>query len=161
MERGRGRGPDRQVGGSTRSVSPTTQPIRSIDGAQLDPPARYAAVWRADVEFESRLVPAASPQKMLVRVQEFVAQDYRPISITIGSTLDAPPQASIVFYRPINSDELKEQLAIQQATAATGLLRLEETAQVWPLLTQRGDSRLRSYLLHRLVPYEAEAAAVL
>ena len=130
--------------------------------AQIKPPARYAALWRADVEFESRLVTAASPRELLLRVQELVDQDYRPNAIAmLAATADAALHPTLVFHRPIIPDALKEQLAIQQATAATAMLRLEETAQVWPLLEHQADSRLRSYLLHRLAPYEAEAAAVL
>jgi hypothetical protein len=130
--------------------------------AQLTPAARYAALWRADVEFESRLVTADSPEEMLVRVQELLADDYRPTAIAmLAQTSDAAPRPTLVFHRPIIPDALKEQLAIQQATAATALLRLEETSQVWPLLEHQADSRLRTYLLHRLAPYEAEASAVL
>lgn len=128
--------------------------------AQINPPVRYTALWRADVAFESRLVTSA-PQEMLARLREFVTQDYRPIGITIGTTSDGALQASVVLHRPTIPDELREQLAIQQSTAATALLRLGETSLAWPLLTHQADSRLRSYLLHRLVPYKVKAAPVL
>jgi formylglycine-generating enzyme required for sulfatase activity/tRNA A-37 threonylcarbamoyl transferase component Bud32 len=58
------------------------------------------------------------------------------------------------------SEEVKEQLAKRQANAAVALLRLGHSERVWPLLQYRPDPRLRSYLIHRLSPLEADARSV-
>ena len=40
---------------------------------KLEPPARYAAVWRADVEFESRLTALQSPESLLEQARELAS----------------------------------------------------------------------------------------
>jgi len=62
---------------------------------------------------------------------------------------------------PLNGkDELKEKLAKRQTNAAVALLRMNEPAEVWPLLKHSPDPRVRSYLLHRLSPLGAEAKVI-
>jgi len=58
-------------------------------------------------------------------------------------------------------DELKEKLAKRQANAAVALLKLERPEKVWPLLKHSPDPRVRSYLIHRLHPLGADAAAII
>ncbi|HUY34672.1 MAG TPA: SUMF1/EgtB/PvdO family nonheme iron enzyme [Pirellulales bacterium] len=48
---------------------------------RLEPPARYAAVWRADVEFESRLLGPSSLESQLDQARELAAHGYRPVAI--------------------------------------------------------------------------------
>jgi eukaryotic-like serine/threonine-protein kinase len=55
----------------------------------------------------------------------------------------------------------KETLAKRQANAAVALLRMNHPAMVWPLLTQRPDPRMRSYLIHRLSPLGADSATII
>jgi eukaryotic-like serine/threonine-protein kinase len=55
----------------------------------------------------------------------------------------------------------KEKRAKRQANAAVALLRLGESAQVWPLLRHSPDPRVRSYLIHRLGSLGAEPSALL
>jgi formylglycine-generating enzyme required for sulfatase activity len=59
------------------------------------------------------------------------------------------------------SDPQREALAKRQANAAVALVRLNQPAKVWPLLKHSPDPRMRSYLIHRLSPLEADAGAIL
>jgi serine/threonine protein kinase/formylglycine-generating enzyme required for sulfatase activity len=59
-----------------------------------------------------------------------------------------------------SSDDKRETLAKRQANAAVALLRLDQPANVWPLLKHSPDPRVRSYLIHRLSPLGADARAV-
>ena len=45
-------------------------------------------------------------------------------------------------------DAAKESLAMQQASAAIALLRLDQPADVWPLLRHSPDPRVRTYIIH-------------
>ena len=135
---------------------------------KLEPPGRFAAVWRADVEFESRLITLQSPESLLEQAHELAAQGFRPVAIAVtespgdatsGSSPPAsslPPEASVVWHRPLVPDDQKEQLAVRQASAAVALLRLQQADQVWPLLRHQPDPRLRSYLLDRLASHGAD-----
>ena len=51
---------------------------------------------------------------------------------------------------PQDSEDDKERLAKRQCNAAVGLLRLGQTNKLWPLLKQRADPRVRTWLIHRL-----------
>ncbi|HUY31243.1 MAG TPA: SUMF1/EgtB/PvdO family nonheme iron enzyme, partial [Pirellulales bacterium] len=150
---------------------------------RMEPPARYAAVWRADMEFESHLVEPTSPESQLKQARELAAQGYRPVAIAAfdvaelarvrdvratpeagilaNSATKEGPAVSTVWHRPLVPDAAKEELAQQQATAAVALLRMGATERVWPLLTHRPDPRLRSYLVDRLAPCGGGPAAVL
>ncbi len=62
---------------------------------------------------------------------------------------------------PDANDEVKEKLAKRQANAAVALLKMDRsTEKVWPLLKHGPDPRTRSYLIHRLIPFGAEARVV-
>jgi serine/threonine protein kinase/formylglycine-generating enzyme required for sulfatase activity len=60
-----------------------------------------------------------------------------------------------------SSDGQRDKLAKQQANAAVALLRMNQPEKVWPLLKHSHDSRVRSYLIHRLSPLGADAGAML
>jgi serine/threonine protein kinase/formylglycine-generating enzyme required for sulfatase activity len=60
-----------------------------------------------------------------------------------------------------SSDAKREKLAKRQANAAVALLRLSQPEKVWPLLKHSPDPRVRSYLVHRLGPLGADAAAII
>ncbi len=60
-----------------------------------------------------------------------------------------------------SSDPQRELLAKRQANAAVALYRLNQPDQVWPLLKHSPDPRVRSYLIHRLGPLGADAAALI
>ena len=58
-------------------------------------------------------------------------------------------------------EEAKEKLAKRQANAAVAFYRMNHAENVWPLLKHSPDPRVRSYLIHRLGPFGAEADAIL
>jgi formylglycine-generating enzyme required for sulfatase activity len=60
-----------------------------------------------------------------------------------------------------SSDEKREKLARRQANAAMALLRINQAEKVWPLLKQSPDPRVRSYLIHRLIPLGADAGMII
>ncbi len=139
---------------------------------KLEPPRRFAGVWQADVESESRLIAPQSPESLLKQAREFAAQGFRPVAIALsepqGGATSAPslpasrlpPEACMAWHRPLIPDDRNEQLAERQANAAVALLRLREADQVWPLLRHQSDSRLRSYLLDRLASYRADPVSL-
>ncbi len=58
-------------------------------------------------------------------------------------------------------DEVKENLAKRQANAGVALLKMDQAANVWPMLRHGTDTRLRSYLIHLFGPLETDARTVL
>jgi formylglycine-generating enzyme required for sulfatase activity len=60
-----------------------------------------------------------------------------------------------------SSDEGREKLAKRQANAAVALLKMNQPPRVYPLLKHSPDPRVRSYLIHRLSPLEADAGALI
>ncbi len=150
--------------------------------SELEPPATYAGVWRADIDFESKLLTSVPVDRLLDQLKPLLAEGYRPFSIAINPTpvppvpsppgkgekvADGPdegavavvagpstePTSSLVLHRPIIPDASKEKLALEQAAAATALLRLNAQVKVWPLFRDEPDPRLRSYVQHRLATY--------
>ncbi len=61
---------------------------------------------------------------------------------------------------PDSRDDAKDQLAKRQANAAVVLLKMNQPEKVWPLLKHGPEPRVRSYLIHRLGPLGADAAAI-
>jgi formylglycine-generating enzyme required for sulfatase activity/tetratricopeptide (TPR) repeat protein len=193
--------------------------------SQLEPPATWSGLWRADVEYESKLLAAVPGSNVAEQLKPFLAEGWRPFAIAVdssggarsapssalpgtfspdlggegteansassatGTVSSAPPSTvhsppgkgekvadrpdegargaterlgqslyngplcSLVLHRPLIPDAAKESLALQQAAAATALLRLNATEKVWPLFQDQPDPRLRSYVLHRLATY--------
>jgi serine/threonine protein kinase/formylglycine-generating enzyme required for sulfatase activity len=58
------------------------------------------------------------------------------------------------------ADADKDALAKRQAVAAVTLVRLGNADRVWPLMQERDDPRLRTYLIHRLGPLGADWQAI-
>ena len=117
---------------------------------QIDPAPRFAALWQADVPFESRLITFDLTKESRQSIQQLLSQGFRPQAIAPDSSF------KLLFHLPIIPDEEKESLAIEQAAAATALLRLGTAERVWPLLQDQPDPRMRSYLLHRLASYRVD-----
>jgi serine/threonine protein kinase/formylglycine-generating enzyme required for sulfatase activity len=55
----------------------------------------------------------------------------------------------------------KEALAMRQSNAAVALLRMNQAAQVWPLLKHSPDPRVRSCLIHRMGPLGADSGTII
>src|SRR5262249_17891160 len=75
--------------------------------------------------------------------------------------------AMTIFQETINTplvskktEDEKERLAKRQANAAVALLKLGKPEQVWPVLKHTPDPRVRSYLIHRLAPMDADFRAL-
>ena len=69
-------------------------------------------------------------------------------------------QAEIEKPLPETSEEAKEALANRQANAAVALLKMNHAAEVWPLLKQSPDPRVRSWLIHKLGPLGADPRVI-
>jgi serine/threonine protein kinase/formylglycine-generating enzyme required for sulfatase activity len=71
-------------------------------------------------------------------------------------------QSEIGKVTPDDADEeVKESLAMRQANAAVLLMRFGATDRVWPLLKHSPDPRVRSYIIHWLVPRGGEPQEIL
>ncbi|HQZ65500.1 MAG TPA: SUMF1/EgtB/PvdO family nonheme iron enzyme, partial [Planctomycetaceae bacterium] len=146
----------------------------------MEASAKYAALWRADVEFESKLLAAVPMTSVVEQLKPLLEAGWRPFAIAVDPNVlltlrredetranitaerDEHNQVcSIVLHRPLIPDTAKEQLALQQSAAATALLRLNAPGKVWPLLQDQPDPRLRSYLLHRLSQYAVDPATLI
>jgi serine/threonine protein kinase/formylglycine-generating enzyme required for sulfatase activity/energy-coupling factor transporter ATP-binding protein EcfA2 len=67
-------------------------------------------------------------------------------------------QAEIKKPLPDTTEEAKEALAKRQANAAVALLKMNRADNVWPLLMQSPDPRVRTYLIHSLAPLAVDVA---
>ncbi|MEZ6033909.1 MAG: SUMF1/EgtB/PvdO family nonheme iron enzyme [Planctomycetaceae bacterium] len=105
----------------------------------------FSAVWHADLNFESRLLQAVAIDSAVTQLQPHFDEGFRPVAIAVDSA-----RCSVILHRPLVPDSAKEELALQQAAAATALLRLDAPARVWPLFRHGPDPRLSSLLPHRM-----------
>jgi serine/threonine protein kinase/formylglycine-generating enzyme required for sulfatase activity len=163
----------------------------SANQSKLAPP-KYAALWKADVQFESKLLLSVPVESIVEKIQPFLTAGFRPFAISntaiipsqlsgndtektdlpetdeagLSSKLHSHSLAevitcSIVLHRPLIPDASKEKLALQQAAAATALLRMNASEKVWPLFQHQPDPRLSSYLLDRLTKFHTDPQALL
>src|SRR5205085_2908154 len=76
---------------------------------------------------------------------------YRPAAVAVlSSGPDQPPATASVWHRPVVPEWPKDNLAIRQTRSAVALLQSGRAEDFWPLLRQRPDPRLRSYLVYGL-----------
>jgi eukaryotic-like serine/threonine-protein kinase len=80
--------------------------------------------------------------------------------VAVAPRLEAELTRTTFADRPA-SDLARETIAKRQASAAVVLLRLGQSAKVWPLLKHSPDPRVRSYLIHKLFPLGADATALI
>src|SRR5262249_20070132 len=66
------------------------------------------------------------------------------------------PLMSAALRTASAADPEKERVARRTANAAVTLLRLNRSDQVWHLFRHSPDPRVRSYLIHRVEPYEVD-----
>jgi formylglycine-generating enzyme required for sulfatase activity len=111
-------------------------------------------LWRGPLEPKllAELLLDADEKQFVVIYPKFQEQGERGLPVLMGAIDRALP--------PDAKDEAKENLAKRQANAAVALLRMNQAGNVWPLLKQRADPRVRSYLIHRFAPLGAEAQAL-
>jgi formylglycine-generating enzyme required for sulfatase activity len=116
----------------------------------------YGGVWHADPAIESRLVALKTPHEVSSVLRPLLDEGYRPVSIAASSQ-----QTTLVLHRPMVPESARDLQARRQATAAAALLKLNASEKVWPLLRHRPDSRLRSLIVHRLVPTGVDPSILL
>ena len=122
-------------------ADPATEQGQSPDERQRH------GVWNASTEYTSLLVFGHSPQSHLERSRELIAKGYRPAALSVTTSADATLTVAAVWHQPRIPESDKETLARRQANAALALFRLQQYADVWPLLHRHPDPRLRSYLI--------------
>ncbi len=61
---------------------------------------------------------------------------------------------------PDATDDAKKKLAKRQANSAAALVKMNQSAKVWPLLKQSRDPTVRNHLIHRLGPLGADAGGI-
>ncbi|MCI0457082.1 MAG: bifunctional serine/threonine-protein kinase/formylglycine-generating enzyme family protein [Gemmataceae bacterium] len=110
-----------------------------------------ASVWNSNAEREAQESHRLEPARHLERCRAFVAGGYRPAALSVvPRSGDGALVAGSVWHRPIIAEAAKDAHAKRQAQAAVGLLQLGRAEQVWPLLQQSPEPRLRTYLIHRI-----------
>ena len=112
---------------------------------------QFSATWWDGSAYETRELHGLSLSGHLARCRELSAQGFRPWSISVDLA-NAGTVAASVWARPIDEDAL-DQLAIQKANSAIGLLQLGREDQLWPLLQDSNDPRLRAILIESLAEY--------
>ena len=121
----------------------------------------YAGVWNQRSEFESQALVGLDPVTHMLRCRQLQAQGYRPVAISVTEAgRGQTPVAASVWHRPIVLGEAREKLAKRQASAAVALLKMNRPEKVWPLFKHTPDSRVRSYLIHRLSPLGVDARLI-
>lgn len=117
---------------------------------------QFAAIWHADIEFESRLLSQIPVSAMAHESQVLANQDFRLVALTVSNN-----KCSSVWHRPVISAESADKLAGQQATAAAALLRTGQAETVIPLLRQQPEPYLRNHLVHQFVSCRADPVFLL
>jgi serine/threonine protein kinase/formylglycine-generating enzyme required for sulfatase activity len=121
---------------------------RPEHAAERNLAANLLAEYAADQpQFLADLLLDADVEQFAVIYSKFKDNGQRGLSI-LTSELSKKLKAH---------DPALEQQAMRQANAAVALLRMNEPAQVWPLLKQSPDPRVRSYLIHRMGPLGADS----
>jgi formylglycine-generating enzyme required for sulfatase activity len=119
-----------------------------------------SAVWWDGADYESKVVTAKSTDEHLEHGRQLAAEGFRPVSISLDSTVDGAVLAASVWHRPLPRTADLDQLAREQANAAIALLHLDRAGPVWAHMKTREDSRLRSFLIERLFSLKVPAATL-
>ena len=125
--------------------------VELIEAGQSD--RRHDAVWIADVRFERAACYGLDPEAHLRRCCELAADGYRPVALS-GSRAnrDGPSLMASVWHRPLVSESARDELAERQARVAVALVRLGHPGDVWRLLRDSADPRLRTFIVNWLCP---------
>ena len=128
--------------------------IHSDDGSP-----QYSATWWDGSAYETQELHGLSLSSHLTRCRELSSQGFRPWSISV-EIANAGTVAASVWARPIDEDAM-DQLAIQKANSAIGLLHLGREDELWTLLRNSTDPRLRAILIDSLAQYDCPIDALL
>jgi serine/threonine protein kinase/formylglycine-generating enzyme required for sulfatase activity len=122
---------------------------------------RFAAVWNDDLSFEAVQYHGLDPADVVRKSGELIAQDYRLVSLSLARTEPGGPLAvASVWHRPVESEEVKDGLAMRRARAAVALVRLGKALEVFPLLRHSSDPRIRSFIVNWLRPLGADPGTI-
>ncbi|MBI3408861.1 MAG: SUMF1/EgtB/PvdO family nonheme iron enzyme [Planctomycetes bacterium] len=69
--------------------------------------------------------------------------------------------AFVLTITEVAAPSPKQNVASRQANAAVALLRMNQSAEIWPLLKHSLDPSVRSWLIHRLGPQGLDAGAII
>lgn len=111
----------------------------------------FAGVWWNGGEMTSMSIEQAKFDQHVVHSKKLVRDGFRPVSIS--SLWDVGSKSTVtssVWHRPLVSDDQKDELADRQANAVIALAKLGSAELMWPLLGDREDRRIRTFLIHRM-----------
>ena len=137
----------------------TQRDVRLQEDEQTVETVAFGGVWWDGSAFETKEIHALPLDEHLQSAQGLIENRFRPRSISIISDSEVARAAS-VWARPYAENE-KDQVASRKANTALALMRLGSTQELWPLLKQHSDPRLRSILIDRLVPYGCPLSVIL
>lgn len=126
--------------------------VELMQKGQLD--HRFAAVWNISSDFESLESHGLSPAEHLVKCRELESSGYRMVSVG-ATSVKGKILTTSVWHRPLVPEVAKETLARRQANAAVAPLKMGKAENVWPLLKQSPDPRLRSWIINLLSPLKS------
>jgi formylglycine-generating enzyme required for sulfatase activity len=135
--------------------------LADYHGGQGPPGLTFAAVWRSSAVRVSEGVSGLEPAAHRRRWRELVERGYRPAAVTVVELGGGHLRAGSAWQLPVIPEADKDALARRQAQAAVALLQLGAPERVWPLLEHQPDPRLRSFLIHRFAPLQADVQALL
>jgi formylglycine-generating enzyme required for sulfatase activity len=107
-----------------------------------------AGLWFADAGLESRLVRGNTVPRVQEEAVALCADGWRPVSAGLSTV--GGGDCVVLLQRPIVKPELVEAVARRQALAQLLLLRLGAAEDVWQVLEDRPDPRVRTGVLHGL-----------
>ena len=127
-------------------------PSRSQVDVDLDEGGRLGAVWRHRSQLVSQSLAGLSIDEHLNESRQLTARGFRPVSISVAVPAErTEPVAASVWHQPAVTAQQHEQLAVRQTNAAAVLLRLGESACVWPLLGSGGQPSVRAVMVQRFL----------
>ena len=97
-----------------------------------------------DVDRLFDLAADADQKQFALMFDKLISHQERAIKLAADEIAKSPS--------PDASENDKEALAMRQSNSAVILLRIGSADQVWPLLRQTPDPRVRSYIIHRMSP---------
>ncbi len=127
----------------------------------------YAAAWNPLAQLTSQEMHGTDLGQHFAICQLRIKEGYRPAAISVACQTSPGADSAksglviaSVWQCTIVPDLDKEILAKRQANAAVALLKMGRPEYVWPLLKHQDDSRLRSYVIHRLAPSSADPSVI-